>query len=332
VTDRLVAVSYPVDDDFRKTNTDILHNDADVLFLQSLPEDEQAEAVARAEAIIGWNPGRELPSGALSAAPNLRLIQLISAGADSLDFSQLPEHITVAGNVGAYAKPMAEHVLAMTLALARRLPERHAELAKGNFNQGEQLITLDGAVVGILGFGGIGIATARLMRALGAQVHAINSTGRTSEPTEFTGTLADLDKVLAAADVLVLSLPLTNSTRGLIGARELALMKPNAILVNVARGAIVDEQALYEHLAANPGFHAGLDAWWHEPRGGAPFRVDFPFFDQPNLLGSPHNSSIVPGAILGAARSAAENVRRYLRGEPITGTMHREDYLRSAPR
>lgn len=324
---RLVAVSYPVNEDYTTINTEVLGADASLVFLQQEAEADRVSLASRAEVLISWNPGRELPDGALFDAAELKFIQVLSAGVDSVDFSTIPEHIALAGNVGAFAKPMAEHVLAMTLALARRLPQRHADLAAGRFNQPQPLITLDGAVCAILGFGGIGTATATLMRAFGARIHAVNSSGRTTEPVEFCGTLADLDQVLAAADVLVVSLPLTNRTRGLIGARELALMKPTAILINVARGAIIGEQALYEHLKANPEFTAGIDTWWHEPRGGSTFRVDFPFFDLPNLIGSPHNSPIVPGAVLGAARKAAENVRRYLRDEPVTGLMRRADYL-----
>jgi phosphoglycerate dehydrogenase-like enzyme len=324
---RLVVVSYPVSEDYTRINDEVLGADADLIYLQQAPEADRASLLTGAEAVIGWNPGRELPPGALAGAEGLKFIQVLSAGVDSVDFTALPEHVTLAGNVTAFAGPMAEHVLAMTLALARRLPQRHAELAAGRFNQSEPLLTLDGAVCAILGFGGIGKATATLMRAFGARIYAVNSSGRTAEPVDFCGTLADLDQVLAVADVLVISLPLTNSTRGLIGARELALMKPTAILVNVARGAIIDERALYQHLTANPEFTAGIDTWWHEPRGGSTFRIDFPFFDLPNLLGSPHNSAIVPGAVLGAARKAAENVRRYLRGEPVTGVMRRTDYL-----
>ncbi len=325
--ERLVAVSYPVDEEYAKINADVLAGAATVSFLCQLPEPDRAAVMAQAEALIGWNLARELPEGALHQAPDLAFIQLLSAGADSIDFRAIPEAVPLAGNVGAYAKPMAEHVVAMTLALARRLPQRHAALARGEFNQAEPLLTLDGAVCAILGFGGIGTATARLMRALGAQIYALNTSGVTTEDVSFVGSLADLDRALAAADVLVVSAPLTNATRGLIGARELALMKPTAILVNVARGAIIDERALYEHLVANQDFCAAIDAWWHEPRGGKPFTTEYPFFDLPNVLGSPHNSGIVAGVLPAAAARAAENVRRFLRGEPVTGVMRREDYL-----
>jgi phosphoglycerate dehydrogenase-like enzyme len=325
--DRLVVVSYPADEEYARMNAEVLEGDAGVAFLRQIPESDRPALLARAEALIGWNLRRELPAGALEQAPELRFVQLLSAGADSVDFSSIPERLALAGNVGAYARPMAEHVMAMTLALAKRLPQRHAALAGGAFNQSDPLLTLDGAVCAILGFGGIGTATATLMRAFGARIHAVNSSGRTSEPVDFIGTLGDLDQVLATADVLVFSLPLTSRTRGLIGARELSLMKPAAIMVNVARGAIVDEGALYQHLLSNPEFCGGIDAWWHEPRSGSGFRTDFPFFDLPNVLGSPHNSGIVPGVLLSAAGRAAENVRRYLRGEPVTGVMRREDYV-----
>jgi phosphoglycerate dehydrogenase-like enzyme len=323
----LVAVSYPVDDEFDRINTGVLGGLAEVVFLHGRPEEEFRKTLRQADVLIGWHLSAELPAGILQNSPRLRFVQLLSAGADSVDFAAIPERLMLAGNVGAYAEPMAEYVMAMALALARRLPQRHADLARGEFKMWERVLTLDGAVCAILGFGGIGRATARLMRAFGARIHAVNSSGCTSEPVEFIGTLADLDRVLAAADVLVIALPLINATRGLIGARELGLMKPAAILVNVGRAAIVDERALYEHLRDQPQFCAGIDTWWHEPGTGSGFSTRYPFFDLPNLIGSPHNSGVTDGALQVGAGKAAENVRRFLRGEAVTGVARREDYV-----
>ena len=331
--ERLVAVSYPVDGEFTSINAEVLGDLATLRYTDGMPEEERADVLRQAEVLIGLRLGREVPAGTLQSAPGLRFIQLLSAGLDTVDFDAIAPDIMVAGNVGAYAHPIAEHVRAMVLSLAKHLPQENAALARGEWNRGEgdraaPNATLDGAVCAILGFGGIGQAAARLMRAFGARIHAINSSGRTGEPVEFCGTLADLDRVLAAADVLVVGIPLTAGTRGLIGARELGLMKSGAILVNVARGPIVDEEALYEHLKANPGFSAGIDAWWDEPRDGAPFRTSYPFFDLPNLLGSPHNSGDVPGIMYYAARQAAANVRRYLLGDAVSGVARREDYAK----
>jgi phosphoglycerate dehydrogenase-like enzyme len=323
---RLVVVSYPADEDFARINAEVLAGDAEVIYTDRLDDEERARTVPRAAALLTWELPKEVPPGALREHSGLSFVQFLSAGVDAVDFSALPDWLTLASNAGAYAGAVSEHALAMTLSLAKRLPQRHAALAAGRFDKWLPSQTLDGAICAILGFGGIGIATGRLMSAFGARIHAVNRSGRTAEPAEFVGGLADLDRVLAAADVLVISLPLTRATRGLIGARELALMKPGAIVVNVARGPIIDQKALYEHLRTHPEFSAGIDTWWNEPAGDAPFRTDYPFLDLPNVLGSPHNSSIVPGTMLSAARLAAENARRYLRGEAVTGLIRRSDY------
>jgi phosphoglycerate dehydrogenase-like enzyme len=324
---RLVVVSYPVDEEFTRINAEVLAGDARVVGTYELDDAQRRQALRHAEALIASEPPGEIPAGALAEAPRLRFVQLLSAGVDTLDFSALPDRLILASNAGAYAGAVSEHALAMALSLAKHLPQRHAALAAGRYEKWVPSLALEGAICGILGFGGIGSATARLMSAFGARIYAVNRSGRASEPAEFVGTLADLDTVLAAADMLVISLPLTLATRGLLGARELALMKPAAILVNVARGPIIDQGALYEHLRAHPEFSAGIDTWWHEPSGDAPFRTDYPFFDLPNVIGSPHNSSIVPGAMLSAARVAAENVRQYLRGDMVTGIIRRADYV-----
>ncbi len=329
--ERLVAVSYPADEQFARINSEVLAEHAEVARTYELDDERRRQILRRAEVLLAWELPKEIPAGSLRDAPRLRFVQLLSAGVDAVDFSALPGKLLVASNAGAYAGAMSEHVLAMTLSLAKRLPQRHAALAAGRFDKWEPSLTLDGAVCAILGFGGIGTVTARLMRAFGARIYAVNRSGRTSEPAEFVGTLADLDRVLAAADVLVISLPLTLATRGLLGSREFALMKQTAIVVNVARGAIIDQGALYEHLRTHPRFGAGIDTWWDEPAGDGPFRTDYPFFGLPNVIGSPHNSSIVPGTMLSAARIAAGNVRRYLQGEAVTGVVNRADYIPGRP-
>ena len=104
-------------------------------------------------------------------------------------------------------------------------------------------------------------------------------------------------------------------------------MKPDAILMNTARGAIIDEEALYLHIKHHPTFMVGIDTWWIEPLRGGTFRMDYPFLELPNVLGSPHNSAVVPNIILEAARQAAENVKHFLEGEKVIGIVRREDYL-----
>jgi phosphoglycerate dehydrogenase-like enzyme len=324
--ERLVAVSYPADEEFIRINSEVLAGEAAILYTYGLDDAQRARTLRRAEAVLALNLADEVPAGTFAESSRLPFVQMLSAGVDTVDFSALPDGLMVASNAGAYSVAMSEHVMAMTLSLAKHLPQRHAALAAGRFDKWAPSLTLDGAICVILGLGGIGTATARLMAAFGARVYAINRSGRSTEPAEFTGTLADLDRVLAVADVLVISLPLTRATRGLIGERELALMKPTAIVVNVARGAVIDQGALYQHLRTHPDFGAGIDTWWDEPTGDAPFRTDYPFLDLPNLIGSPHNSSIVPGTMLSAARLAAENVRRHLRDEAVTGIVRRAEY------
>ena len=105
------------------------------------------------------------------------------------------------------------------------------------------------------------------------------------------------------------------------------MVKPDAILMNVARGSIINERALYEHLQRNPDFSAGTDTWRIEPAMDGEFRVNFPFFNLPNFLSSPHNSSITPGVMSEATRLASENVARFLAGQQVRGVVRSQDYL-----
>ena len=321
-----VAVSCQMEQEARERLEAVLSSVFRVVYLKDLNAEQRAASLESARVVLSWAPHQELSASEEQQLTKIALLQLLSAGADHLDFARLPANLIVASNPGAYARPMAEHVLAMTLALSKRLIYHHEQLRRGIFDQMSENRELSGATAVILGFGGIGREVARLFQAFPMHILAINRSGRSPEPVEFLGTLEDLPHVLPRADVLVVSLPLNRVTRGLLGRREFEQMKPDAILINVGRGEIIDEEAFYYHLRETPSFSAGIDAWWVEPVRHGRFEMKYPFLDLPNVLGSPHNSAVVPGALAAGAQLAGENIRRFLLGEPLTGLVKPEEF------
>ena len=289
---------------------------AKIIYLANLADGARADALANATAILALNTAKELRPGEAAKIINAKLLQFVSAGIDFIPLGEFPPTLPIASNGGGYAEPMAEHAVMITLAALKRLLIEHNKLAAGNFDQFRPNRMLSGATCGILGFGGIGKATANLMRALGTGIHAINRSGQTDESVDWIGSEANLDELLTNSDVLILSLPLTPASENLIGARELSMMKNNAVLVNLARGEIINEAALFTHLKANPSFTACLDAWWVEPVRHGRFEMGHDFTGLPNVIASPHNSASVSGWRNVAIRRACENVARVLNGTP----------------
>jgi len=321
-----IAVLFDPGRQQREILTNILERVGRVVFVMDLSPEDRASELATADALISWSPARELRPDECKTLTRAKMLQLLSAGADHVPYSMLPPGFIIASNSGAYAEQMAEHVLAMILAVTKNLLDRHEKLKKGIFDQANENRMLRGSTCAILGFGGIGKASARLLRCFGVEIYGVNTTGRTDEAVKFMGTLKDLENVLPLANIVIIALPLTKSTRGLIGRRELDCMKDDAILVNVARGEIIDEGALYQKLKAFPNFTAAIDAWWREPLRHGEFHTNYPFFELPNLLGSPHNSGNVHGAFTHGTTLAAENVKRFLNHEPVLGIVSRSDY------
>lgn len=299
----------------RATIADAFSGAGDIVYIADVPSAARADVLRHAGAVLARNTVCELEPRETNLIRGARLLQFLTAGIDYIPLDDLPPDLPIATNGGAFAAPMAEHALALTLAAAKRLLIEHRNLQRGEFNQFTPNRMLAGAVCGIFGCGGIGTATARLMRGLGMRIHAINRRGRTDEAVDWIGTPDRLDALLAASDVLVISAPLTRATRRAIDAGRLALMKQDAILVNLARGEIIDERALYQHLRANLRFTACLDAWWVEPIRHGEFRLDYHFLELPNVIGSPHNSAAVPGSHEAGLRRAVENCRRAVTGE-----------------
>lgn len=322
---RVLAVTFELSPEGRDAVAGALSGAAEIVSLAGLDDAGRADALAGARVVLSRNPSRELTIGERALLAQAALVQLIPAGIDFIPIGDLPAGVPVASNAGAYAQPMAEHGLALILAAAKRLLTEHRAMEGGAFNQQIPNRMVAGMTCGILGFGAIGRATARLLRGFGAHIRAVNRSGRSDEPVDWIGTTAELGALLPLCDVLVIAAPLTRATHGMLGARELAAMKPDAILVNLARGEIIDEAALFAHLRDHPRFTACIDAWWVEPVRHGIFRMDQPFLSLPNVIASPHNSASVPDTLPAALRSAALNCRRALLGEPVHNIVGPED-------
>ena len=323
-----ILVAYAPGEEEKDIYREILEDIANVHYLPDKTGNQRIELLNRADLIIALSfSQKEIDPTELYRLENVRFIQLIYAGADNIPFSLIPEDILLASNVGAFAQPIAEHVLALTLALAKNLFSKYNMLCGGRFDRSGYNQKLREGICGIIGLGGNGREIARIMQAVGMKVYGINRSGKTESSVDFVGDARDMKKVLQAADVVVVTTPLTRETRNLLGKKELDWMKPDAILINVGRGDVIDQQALYEHLASNPDFRAGIDTWWSEPGSGENFILEYHFCKLPNFIGSPHNADNVPGAMPHATKLALENVKKFLRGEEIRGVLNRDDYL-----
>src|SRR5262249_39966160 len=204
-----LVVGFALSEQRKAIVADALAGASAVVYLTELDEAARAEALRNAGALLTFNPFKELGPSEAKLLNGARLIQFMIGGVDFIPLSELPEGVPVATNGGGYAESMAEHALAMALAAAKRLVLEHENLKRGQFNQFTRNRMLAGHICGIFGFGGIGAATARLMHGIGMRVHAINRHGRTDQQVEWIGTPERLSELLEAADVLLISAPLS---------------------------------------------------------------------------------------------------------------------------
>jgi phosphoglycerate dehydrogenase-like enzyme len=261
-----------------------------------------------------------------AAARRLKLLQVPGAGLDRIDRSALPAGAWLANAYG-HEVAIAEYVIGAMLVLSRGFLRIDARLRRGEWESQWAAAgstpppwpELSGKTVGILGYGRIGQEVARRARAFGMAVWAIRRDG-TQAPAvapDFLGGPDALDEALARADHLVITLPLTPASRGLLGPRELSRMKRSAVLVNVARAEIVDEDALYSALTQGTIAGAALDVWYRYPTGPGPtLPAGCAFHELPNVLMTPHVSGWTEGMLDARASLIAENIRRVAEGEP----------------
>jgi phosphoglycerate dehydrogenase-like enzyme len=285
----------------------------------STPEHEKVRLVEDADFLILF-PGR-IEGRVLRSARRLRLIQLVSAGYEGMDLALCRElGIPVANNGGANSIDVAEHTLALILAFYRRIVRLDAAMradAGDDVDIGASTYTIHGKTAGIVGFGHIGRRVARLLVAFGARVLYCDEAPASADVERELGvTRMALDELLRASDIVTLHVPLTNGTRGLIGRPALSLMRPNALLVNTCRGAVVDEAALVEALQERRLLGAALDVLEKEPPDPAN-----PLLRLDNVLLTPHVAGVTKDTWERRGRFVFDNLRRVWEGQEPLGVV-----------
>lgn len=217
---------------------------------------------------------------------NLRFIQLTSAGFDRVPMDYVQSHgIEIHNARGVYSAPMAEFAVGSVLQIYKQFPFFRENQKAHRWEKRRDLRELTGKTVLILGCGSVGTECAKRFRAFACKLIGVDIYPRQDERFDEILPLTALDETLPAADVLILTVPLTDETRGLINAARLAAMKPDATLVNISRGAVIDEPSLAAHLQANPAFTAALDVFESEP-----LNESSPLWASSNAILTPHNS------------------------------------------
>jgi phosphoglycerate dehydrogenase-like enzyme len=272
-------------------------------------------AAADAEYFLGL--ARNMGGEFFRSAPKLKLVQLLSAGYDRVDVEAARKAgVPVANNGGANAIAVAEHTVLLMLAVLKQLVRFHLDVVTGRWrppaSSESPVYELSGRTVGIVGLGNIGKKVARRVAAFDARVVYYDIV-RLSEAEEdaLGARFVLLSELLRTADVVTLHVPLTDGTRGLIGARELGLMKPSAILVNTCRGPVVDESALYQALSQRKIGGAGLDVLVDEPPA-----KDHPLFGLPTVTLTPHSAGPTWENWTARFRNGFDNIERVAAGRP----------------
>jgi phosphoglycerate dehydrogenase-like enzyme len=260
-------------------------------------------------------PSVKMPDVFYRMAPQLRLVQLLSAGYDDVDLEAARRaKVPVANNGGANAISVAEHTMMLMMAVSRRLIWTHANVSGGRWRgngPAPRMYEIFDKTLGIVGLGTIGKKVARLARAFGMRVQYYDIVRLSEDAEDALGVrFRLLRELLASSDYVSLHVPLDDSTRHMIGAAELALMKGEAILINTCRGPVVDEAALHAALSAGKLFGAGLDVFDREPPP-----PDNPLFRLDNVVLSAHFAGPTWDNHVARFRNAFDNVQRVERGE-----------------
>jgi D-3-phosphoglycerate dehydrogenase len=288
------------------------HGDVAVYTTPPATQDELIARIREAHTVVNIRAYCKFTAEVLRACPALQHLAVWGTGVDNVDLQAAQAlGIAVTNTPNTATEAVAEHGLALMLAVARKIPELDAQVKRGQWVRG-MLSQLSGKTLGIIGTGVIGQRTAELGRGIGMQVIAwsFHPDAAKAEAIGFRY-LPTMAEVLRQADVVSLHLRYSPQTERIIGAKELGLMKPTAILINTARGQLVDQRALYEALRDGKLAGAGLDVFEREP-----IEADDPLLTLPNVVLSPHTAGTTPEALMNGLNRCAANVVAFLQGRP----------------
>jgi phosphoglycerate dehydrogenase-like enzyme len=259
------------------------------------------------------------------SAPKLRLVQSVATGVELFDLAALPKGCTISNAFG-HETAIAEYVVMVMLALHHRLFQIAGEFRdRGSWatswvQSGAPHGEVRGSTLGIVGYGRVGREVARRAAPFGCRILAANRSSREAEPeVERIYPLDDLDRMLPECDTVAICTALGPETTNLIDARRLALMKPSAVVINIARGQVIDEDALYAALRENKLGGGAIDVWWQYPNSVDPnLRGSrYAFHELPNVIVTPHNSGWTAGMVRRRWDEIADNINRFYRGDNL---------------
>ncbi|MBJ7601227.1 MAG: D-2-hydroxyacid dehydrogenase [Candidatus Nephthysia bennettiae] len=285
----------------------------DAVHLLPLTAGSAASDVRAADAALAWDIGDAELHMLLDHAPGLRWLHSPSAGVDKLPLAELRRHnIALTNAAGVFAVPISEWVMGTLLAIAKKTRALYDAQRDDRWHGDLALEELTGKTLLLLGSGGIGREIARRAAPFGMRIWASGRTGRAVEGTERVVSGDGWRTLLPDADFVVMSLPLTDSTRGTIGSQELRSFKQGAWLVNVGRGATTEEQAVLEAVREGRLGGAAIDAWTEEP-----LPPDHPAWTMANVIVSPHVSGSSPLNNERTLTLFVDNLRRFVNGEDL---------------
>jgi phosphoglycerate dehydrogenase-like enzyme len=276
--------------------------------------DQEAELIRRigdAEVVINIRAHARFTDRVLAACPRLRLISIWGTGTDNVDLTACRARgVAVTNTPGVNAHAVAEHTVALMLAITRRIPAMDRDTRAAEWPRG-LLVQLEGRTAGLIGLGAIGGRVAQLLRPFGVHLLAATYGPDGGRAAAAGARHVPVETLLRDSDIVSLHLRLSDATQGYLGRERLALMKPTAFLVNTARGALVDKAALVDALRDGRLAGAALDVFHEEP-----IPAGDPILTLPNVVLTPHNGGMTREVIDAGLLRAVENVEHFLAGRP----------------